>query len=356
MSGLSIVSQNPFDDLPDELIHRLTKDFDGPTTRSRFDSTCRKFYSKSTHLYEAAGKLFVAFGTEGAMEEFFQKYKKRMGEFNISFLSDKHKKFFDYNIYPMLFELLEFPICPVSFRIRFNERLSRDIIEEYASQPVKNMNIENFTQCIFTVGLYSAPDQNMEVKLRQAIKSKHNAAEFEAVRMQFLKPTLALLTDTQKRMERELRLEKKTLEERMFVLRGPNHFDGAIDAAYKPYLRARNAFLALASNIWPIIDEYLVAFEYEYSMARHDYSVAFQLLKDLKSELANIAQFNESGEIVGGRLLDIERALEPDNLQQGASDWAFKMASFYAELNMDVGETWDSQNERYRILHSIIDA
>lgn len=376
---------NPFERfLPGEMVERVLDNIDTQEGRLAAEYACKRFLSFAPRLLEEGETWIVFHATPVSKdEEFYKSLKKRMGQLNVKFLSDDFHsgmgRFHDFLIKQLPDRVLPFlPEQMISIH-KLRDRFLDDAIESYAGQDIEKMTPENFMERAEFLSSYF-PEfmlaDSVENLMRKAIKKRETAA-IESVRAEFANPSpdAPRFHQMQRSVTALLEQEREGLEKRRLELCGPHGFDGAIDAAYRTQLQARANLAATVRHIGGLIAKRCGEFasgidigQYtlntysfflnfgdvnttEVSRANMEYTDAKAKHVTLVEELKLFAEFDETGQIVGGMLHSNERALQPDAIARRARFEMTRRADFLEELNRDVVE--DAGDTRAQTLLAI---
>lgn len=383
---------NPFDSLQPEMVEEILDRIDNQESRLDAEYACPRFSSFAAPL-TAEGTLWMKAEefTYNSTLSLYQTFKKRMRQLHVEFLSVAfmHNIIrFDHFLVSELNALDYFrtgtlrTLQPILKRFVIDEA-----IESSAEQDIDKMTIGSFKERRDFISLHNFPETpvTLETRMRKAIKRHgtdqfvQRTAEIESVRREFANPAsnAPRFLGAQRSIIASLEQEKKELETKRFQLCGPNGFDGAIDAAYREKQQAKaklvealhavnglisrhidavavgvNAELVLfhashfSENLSSMVSAELFAAHAAYSLKTTRHSI-------LSSALATIAQYDQTGQIIRGRLFEIAAALQPDTVASRARDEVTLLADFFGELNQDVDET--NEVARSHTLHAILD-
>lgn len=257
----------------------------------------------------------------------------------------------------------------------FNGRIFDDMVNAYANQPIANITIGNFKQKVALIkGFFSAIDNvDIEAKLRQAIKRTHHTDALDAIRDEFTNAAADAprFVEAKTQIEAKLNADKLALQGKLDELRGPNGWNGTIDAAFQARQQAEaamnQAFTALivafqqpANNVdqndqartIALITQFLDTAKTsgltnianlqqlltDYNQKAVDFQAKKQAHEAKLAELAEIAQYDNTGNMTAGKIFDIDANLQPAAVDAAARAETRKNASFYTELNLVVGE------------------
>lgn len=387
---MTIISLNPFG-LPECVAH-ISSFLDGKD-RINFDRTCQQYYDQSTNIYAAARKLIeyvanrpripkevnVPIGgmtyereSELRVGEFYALFKKRMNELHSDSLNCGYARRVIDQLFPSLSKDCK------NLSLQFEKIFIEDSAEIYAAQNLEKISTTSFEDQVQKIGsfLNNSDTFSIQTMLRQAIKRNHSSIEIDAIKEEFgnqSRVTPRLLA-AQKRIENELTLEREGLLKELDGLRGPNHSDGAIDAAYREILRAKkeleryahmdfqqtfsaaladedpaSTFLQLKEASERILNTLLEVFHAEVEMLKS----TIELYNCLRSRMTSIAEFDQAGQIIGGRIHEINTTLNPNAIEELARIAVRNESRFYAEINRPVDE--GNRVERLVALHAMFD-
>lgn len=277
---------------------------------------------------------------ESDLEMFNESFKKRAKEFHWEFLSRDYFKGLSIAVdkfFPTGGQILSFwhlvkinqieGMKGYCFRRPFEE-----LSKNYADQDIKNIRLDTFQDRVTILNRYFPTNSRFNIiyHLRFAVKRKgesiekqlHRSTEIEAMRQELdnVADDAPCLAAAREFLLMKLTKEKADLEEERLKLCGPTGFDGEINRAYQ--LKQQGAL------------------EYDYHL--------------LQARLTVIAQFDNRGQIIGGRLLDIEQDLHPQEIDRAARILIQRQARFYETLTGDVEESEEEAASRSMTLVELV--
>ena len=329
-------------------------------------------------LGEAEEQLSRAIIAEQDFEVFYRSFKNKMSSLGISLNSDAfftyyraiHRHFQD--CMELLRDTLRLAKCRTELE-KFSKKIFHDILNAFASQPLVDLTIDGYKATVDLIKKYSFLDSaDIEMELRTAIKEHHHSDEFSSSISGYTIPgrVASRVPQFVEARERMLRDEKHRLELELSVMRGPNGFDGEINAAYLEKFAAEavsnqavNEFNDLRSDlivgdiveimamqIGPQLTS-LIQAQQAVRAAMEAREAPTRRFTTLMTRFEEIAVFNGHGELIDGRLGTIYAELA--TLEEAARKEIIKIAEFYIELYRPITEY--NKAQRFANMHSIID-
>jgi hypothetical protein len=273
----------------------------------------------------------------------------------------------------------------------FNGKIFDDMTKAYADQAIGNITIDSFKQKAALIkGFFNAIDNvDIEAKMRQAIKAKHDTNAFDTIRAEFSNPAADAprLVSAKAAIQTKLTAERTQLQTELDALRGNNGWNGTVNTAYQELQTAQremdqaynalvlslNAFGGINANDRNGTIQFITQFLAAGNAAStgitnvagiqtllQTYTTKVQAFETkrtahaaLVTRLSEIAQYqNGTTNLSGGRLFQIDANLVPNAVEAAARAENGKVANFYNELNLIVGE--NNKTARSQSLHRII--
>lgn len=389
---------NPFDQwLPDELAVEIASHIDDASSRISFERACWRFQLFATNLFEAAAKLYrftlerpltleereelrerlthivpngvnvslelieqskselettpilskeesleVETKVEFECDNFLKVFKKRAKEFHwevggIDYVLGGARALKLFDSYFRIGQRLT--PCSIDQKLhsivnKGTRKFFEESLENYARLDTQKITSHSFkNRVIFIMGCFPGDfsHENVLRPLRLAVKRKgasavrqsQRTAEIEAMRQECLTITQnsPRYIAARESIRDKLLKKKADLEAEMLMLRGPTGFDGEINRVYQGMLTGVQGS-----------PEYLA----------------------LIDRLNFIAVFNNSGEIIGGRLLTIAYELVPASIDRAVTHLIATERRFYDLLNGDIDESEQEAMNRASTLFAIL--
>ncbi len=252
----------------------------------------------------------------------------------------------------------------------FREQVLSDVSNAYAQQPIEKITINSYKDKIKKIAQFlpSVTSGQCEFILRQAILNVHGPAlsvignEFSGVANDRFLPIKDDLRNA--RMQ-----ERNEIEKKLAHLCGPNSFNGAIHDAFQDKMHAEMQKNACKSEYFSQLEKGLNPSEqkYDYLLIEqgkkveaafkaytesYEYHQRISIKHDsLVAELAWLAVWKD-GKLCGGKKMEIEIALQDEQLSADAGERCKKIGHFYHQLALPIDE--DNQFELHQKLHEII--
>ncbi len=256
------------------------------------------------------------------------------------------------------------------------EKIYIDMVGAFVGQPAEYITIQSYCKKAKDIqgDVEVKSIVTIEASLRQALIAKHDQA-FKALSDEFLDASVdnPRIREIQEQVKIQREAERAAIEAELLALRGPSGSDGMInethtelkyaqmelDAAKTMFLPAYAAAYGLRSTTAQI--DQLMGFDFapkpEVQAAKNNVLAKIPEFRSLTAEfdcltarLSELAQFDHTGELIGGRLAQVLADLA--DLGSAARAEATRIGQFYSELQIPV--TADNQQVRYDAIHSII--
>jgi hypothetical protein len=262
----------------------------------------------------------------------------------------------------------------------FNGKIFDDMATGFANQPIADITIESFKQKAAVIkGFFASIDNvDIETKMRQAIKAKHDTAAIDTIRGEFTStdPNSARLTAAKTAITTQLEAARVQLQTELDALRGSTGFNGTINTAFQErqtaeaemnqakaaYVTQRGLYgsaATVSSAIADLLalddatDPRIIASKADLVVKARTFDEKKRAHEDLGARFREIAQYQQgTNTLNGGKLFEVTANLQPTAVERAARAETARVARFYTELNLLVGDT--NKVARSEALHRII--
>lgn len=321
------------------------------------DAAFKVIVPKNRHLICASNSMDKVKPTWPAEKKFYVIFKKLCIQLNVN-MSDRE------------FVNCVFDVRGLSryFIGSVKKEAYKDMLNAFSSQPIERISIGIFCEKVRELHSLSRDTHliKIETDLRRSLKNKHGRGFFELARRLQERNSKKWVTKIAKQLRVQLELKKTKIEKELKILEGSRDCSGSIEesrclmeialnaqkAAYLAYIKecdSKDNFSLNVANFESRPSETKVAF-HQLVTTNESFYVARDDCLQLIARKNILAERNEQGDVIGGKLYQVEMNLK--NIHEIALNGITLLARFYYELDRDVTDF--NMLKRHDVLSRII--